>query len=75
MSIESNPLTIGDLHALMDAEFGPCLIRDCPTSVFVRTDLDVLLKPVTDDDPEAAAPRCDGDRTPRLCRTVAIDSR
>jgi hypothetical protein len=56
MSTEPNPLAAGDLHALADAEFGPCLIRDCPTSVFATTDLDTLWKLDTTADPEPAAP-------------------
>lgn len=31
-----------DLHAMADAEFGPCLVAGCPTSVFATTDLEAL---------------------------------
>ena len=56
MSTKPNPLAVGDLHALVDAEFGPCLIRDCPTSVLAKTDLDVLWELAAAADPEAPAP-------------------
>jgi len=42
---------------LADAEFGPFLIRDCPTSVFATTDVDALWTLDTAVDSEAAGTR------------------
>jgi hypothetical protein len=55
MSIKPSLRAAHDLNASADAEFGPCLIRDCPTSVFATTDLDALWNLDTAIDPEAAA--------------------